>query len=286
MELFLLFMTLPLLGTSLPMPQGLQNLFPPPYVSWRARAGIVGGEEAPQKEWPWQVSLRKQKDEREDALWMHICGGSLIHPQWILTAASCFPDMREEPSNYKVQLREQHLYYEDDLRPLSKIVVHSSFTSKTKGADIALLKLKEPVQISSQVQPIQLPAISQNFSNTECWVTGWGDIYYQENLLPPFTLRQVQVPVLANHHCDQLYHKVSTVAESVRIIPEDMICAGKSDNGICEGDSGGSLVCKVENSWLQAGVASWVEECGGIPTHPGVYTSVSKYLDWIQKNIQ
>nr|XP_020862450.1 tryptase-2-like isoform X2 [Phascolarctos cinereus] len=279
-------MTLPLLGTSFPMPQGVQYLFPPPYVPWRARAGIVGGEEAPKKEWPWQVSLRKQEDEREDALWMHICGGSLIHPEWILTAASCFLDMREEPSNYRVQLRQQHLYYEDALRPLSKIVVHSSFTSETRGADIALLKLKEPVQISSQVQPIQLPATSQNFSNTECWVTGWGDIYYQESLLPPFALRQVQVPVWDNRHCDQLYHEVSTVAKSVRIIPEDMICAGDGDNGICEGDSGGPLVCKVENSWLQAGVASWVEECGKISTHPGVYTSVSKYLDWIQKNIQ
>ncbi|XP_068964747.1 tryptase-like [Petaurus breviceps papuanus] len=286
MELFLLFLTLNLLGTSAPIPQGLQSLLSPRYVYWRARAGIVGGEEASQKEWPWQVSLRVQEEENEYELWKHFCGGSLIHSQWILTAASCFNNFQVEPSSYRVQLRKQYLYYEDDLLPLAKIVVHSNFTFESRGADIALIKLKEPVKFSSQVQPINLPAASQNFSNTDCWVTGWGKIGSQEKLPPPFALRQVQVPILDNHDCDQLYHKISTIAESMRIIPEDMICAGKRQYGICKEDSGGPLVCKVEDSWLQAGVASWVEDCGSLTTHPGVYTSVSKYLDWIQKNIK
>ncbi|XP_074052100.1 tryptase beta-2-like [Macrotis lagotis] len=285
MELFLLFLTLPLLGTSVPMPQGLQSLLPPPYLFWRARAGIVGGEEAPKNEWPWQVSLRKQENEENQQFWKHFCGGSLIHPQWILTAASCF-DMIEEISSYRVQLREQHLYYEDKLVPISKIVVHSNFTFNNKGADIALLKLKELVQFSNQVHPIELPTASQNFSNEECWVTGWGSLGSEEPLLPPFTLRQVQVPILDNHDCDKLYHQISTTAKSARIIPEDMICAGKKGYDVCEEDSGAPLVCKIEDSWLQAGVASWVDNCGLLLKRPGVYTSVSKYVDWIKKNIQ
>ncbi|XP_051825355.1 tryptase-like isoform X2 [Antechinus flavipes] len=268
------------------MPQGLQRLLPSTHLSWRARAQIIGGEEAPKKEWPWQVSLRKQEDYGEEALWKHFCGGSLIHPEWVLTAASCFFNEEEEPSSYRVQLREQHLYYEDNLMSLSKIVVHSNFTFDNEGADIALLKLTESVQFSNQARPIKLPAASQNFSNTECWVTGWGNTGSEEVLSPPFSLKQVQVPIFDNHDCEQLYHKVSTIAESTRIIPEDMICAGKKGHDICERDTGSPLVCKVEDSWLQAGVASWVENCGENSNRPGVYTNILKYLDWIQKNIQ
>ncbi|XP_056661676.1 tryptase-like isoform X1 [Monodelphis domestica] len=286
MELFLLFLTLPFLGTSVPLSPGLRGLLPPAHLSWKARAAIVGGEEAPEDEWPWQVSLRMQEDESNGKYWKYLCGGSLIHTQWILTAASCFSNFKQKPSSLRIQLREQHLYYEDKLLPVSKIVVHSNFTFENEGSDIALIQLKDPAKLSSHVQPVHLPDASQSFDGKECWVTGWGYLGGGESLPPPFSLRQVQVSVMDNQSCDQLYHKVSTIDESVRIVPEDMICAGKEDTGACEGDQGAPLVCKVEDSWLQVGVASWIEDCQRDPIRPGVYTSIPQYVDWIQKIIQ
>lgn len=48
---------------------------------------VVGGHSAPQGKYPWQVSLKIY--DYHWASWRHICGGSLIHPQWVLTAAHC-----------------------------------------------------------------------------------------------------------------------------------------------------------------------------------------------------
>ncbi|ELK10837.1 Tryptase [Pteropus alecto] len=111
------------------------------------RVNIVGGKEAPGSKWPWQVSLRVKHQ-----YWEHFCGGSLIHPQWVLTAAHCVGPDFKSPTDLRVQLREQHLYYRDKLLPISRIIVHPEYYAIQAGFDIALLELEDPVNISCQVQ--------------------------------------------------------------------------------------------------------------------------------------
>ncbi|XP_048458986.1 transmembrane protease serine 2-like [Rhincodon typus] len=132
---------------------------------------IVGGQVAAPKEFPWQVSLHLNN--------RHICGGAILTPDWVITAAHC-GERHPFPSHWLVyggilQQSETHVI---NPRSVDKFIIHEKFNKVNKDYDIALLKLKSPFMFSDSIRPVCLPNYGQTFpTGSICWISGWGDLW-------------------------------------------------------------------------------------------------------------
>ncbi|XP_068406887.1 plasminogen isoform X1 [Eschrichtius robustus] len=227
---------------------------------------VVGGCVAIPHSWPWQVSLRKRFPSRN-----HFCGGTLISPEWVLTAAHCL-DSFSGPASYKVVLgAHQETAVEDSVQ---EIQVAKLFPGPTR-ADIALLKLSSPAIITEKVIPACLP--SPNYvvaDRTVCYITGWGET---QGTYGAGLLKEARLPVIENKVCNRYEYL------NERVRPTEL-CAGHLAGGAdsCQGDSGGPLVCFEKDKYILQGVTSWGLGCAR-PNKPGVYVRVSKFVTWIEE---
>ncbi|CAB1312996.1 unnamed protein product [Coregonus sp. 'balchen'] len=197
-----------------------------------------------------------------------------------MSAAHCFSS--SSPNGWSIILGRQNQQGSNPNEvstTVAEIVIHPAYNGSTKDNDIALLKLSSPVNFTDYIFPVCLAASDSVFhSDTESWVTGWGDANEGHPLPPPQTLQEVEVPVVGNTQCNCL--------NGVGSITDNMLCAGVLEGGkdSCQGDSGGPMVVKQNSVWVQSGVVSWGNGCAR-PNLPGVYTRVSRYQSWIDFQI-
>uniref|UniRef100_A0A6I8N009 Kallikrein related peptidase 8 n=2 Tax=Ornithorhynchus anatinus TaxID=9258 RepID=A0A6I8N009_ORNAN len=223
---------------------------------------VLGGEECRPHSQPWQVAFFE--DSRL------LCGGVLIHPAWVLTAAHC------QKRKVSVLLGKHNLEEREgpeQSRQVALSVPHPCYRPDG-GAhgghrhDLMLVKLRSPAVLSTGVRPVPLPGRCPRPDDT-CLVSGWGTTSSLGESFPD-TLNCAELNVLPQNRCEVAYPGQMT---------DSMLCAGDSGGtDTCQGDSGGPLVC---NGTL-AGITSWGSNPCGEPERPGVYTSVCRYLDWIK----
>ncbi|NXP77933.1 TMPS5 protease, partial [Ramphastos sulfuratus] len=239
-------------------------------------ARVVGGRDVPLGRWPWQVSLYQGAQ--------HHCGGSVVAPEWIVTAAHCVHSHRPVPASPWLVFAGMVSHSSAGQQagvPVQEVISHPLYNGSSLDYDIALLRLQRPLRFSADaIRAVCLPPLQQDLlQGTQCWVSGWGYTRPHQGQVAG-TLKEALVPLIGTKRCNSSCMYRGELSAR-------MLCAGHPQGRVdaCQGDSGGPLVCQDQLTWRLVGIVSWGQGCAQ-PNHPGVYTNVAQLLPWIHHTTQ
>ncbi|XP_048824500.1 transmembrane protease serine 5 [Lagopus muta] len=185
---------------------------------------------------------------------------------------------------------------------VERIISHPLYNDNSMDYDIALMKLRVPLNFSDAIGALcLLPSHQDLLPGTPCWVSGWGYTRPDQAQLTE-TLKEALVPLISTQRCNSSCMYAGELTAR-------MLCAGYQQGKIdacqvmggrgqehssgasglsaavlhpcsVQGDSGGALVCQDELAWRLVGIVSWGRDCAE-PNRPGVYTNVPQLLPWI-----
>jgi hypothetical protein len=233
---------------------------------------IVGGTPVPANstEFLWLASLQSNSDG-------HYCGGSLIAPGYVLTAAHCLDDS-DPPDKVLLGFTNLGRPGQAVTRTVTRVVIHAEYNSRTQKNDIALLQLSAPVTTIKPVELVDNPS-QQEAALSNAVAAGWGVTRYDSNDVSN-ALREVTLPIQSYATCTAKPSYPSGVYRDVNLCA-GLVAGGKDS---CQGDSGGPLLYKSGSVKKLIGVVSWGEDCGK-PYKYGIYTRVSFYKTWLGRFI-
>ncbi|MEV7417315.1 serine protease [Streptomyces sp. NPDC089919] len=238
---------------------------------------VIGGRPTRAADSPWVVALAS-RDRFGGTRAGQFCGGVVVAPTTVLTAAHCLARQvlggpAESVRDFRVIAGRTALRAEDG----QEVRVRAAWTNPeydpyTNAGDLAVLTLAEPVP-ARYVLPMAGPGHPGYAPGAEATVYGWGDTSGFGDYA--YELRGAPVTVLGDEACEAAYPGDATG----RFLSRAMVCAGHREGGrdACQGDSGGPLVSQGR----LIGLVSWGRGCGRADS-PGVYTRIAPLIGAVE----